>query len=353
MKELVQKVAYLILAVLVGYIFVLLSVPAGWLLGSLLTGIFCSLFIKKLIFPDIIFKFVLGIVGTNIGFMMQPTIFSEMKSFIFPLIITIFITILYALLLGIYLRQNSFLDANTAFFCCLPGGASEAIAISKDYGADQRIVAAFHTGRITFFVLTIPFIVGIFNRGNIEIITEQNEIALTPSKLAIFLLILCSAVFISKNIKIPGGILLVSMLLGFLVGTLLIGVNGMPRYVTGIGQALIGALIGMRFDRESLEQLKSLGPISIKIIVVYLIMSIAVSILFYILTPASFFISLLGTVPAGAPEMSSTATALNLAPALVASLQIMRVMTILLILPLLLKWVTRFGNIDKGETVEK
>ncbi len=156
-----QKLLYFGVALGVGAIFYKLHIPAGWLLGSMLTGVIWSLFVNKLILPDRLFKVALAIIGGNIGFMVVPEQFLSYPLLLPPFILTLFLTILMSLFLGRLMARYTSLDANTAFFCCLPGGASEVIAISKEYGADQGIVAAFHTTRITLFVFLIPLLVGI------------------------------------------------------------------------------------------------------------------------------------------------------------------------------------------------
>ncbi|WP_269799276.1 AbrB family transcriptional regulator [Bacillus sp. FJAT-45037] len=45
-------------------------------------------------------------------------------------------------------------------------------------------------------------------------------------------------------------------------------------------------------------------------------------------------------VPAGAKEMTSTATALQIEPTMVATLQMTRVLVLFMLLPFLIKWFT-------------
>ncbi len=330
-------------ALLVGAVFAYFHVPAGWLLGSLLTGIFTAFYVKKLIFSDGLFKISLAVIGCNIGFMVIPSHFLVYKALIGPFFLTLILTIGCSLLLRKFMLTYSNLHPNTAFFCCLPGGASEVIALSKDYGADQQIVAAFHTSRITLFVLFIPFIVGIYT----PVVSDSSLSAPTPDAMggsvAVFTLfvVMVLTMKLAPYIRFPGASLFLSIGLGFVAHQWIVPFADMPSIVTGIAQGFMGAIIGIRFDRETFSRLRQVGLVSFLTLLLYMGMSFILAFIFYLLTPLEFFTSLLGIVPAGAAEMASTATALQVEPTLVATLQMLRVLTLFLLLPFLIKWFTK------------
>ncbi|WP_052363661.1 AbrB family transcriptional regulator [Geomicrobium sp. JCM 19037] len=153
----IKKVGFLLVAFIVGIVFQTMGVPAGWLLGALLTGIFYGLFIETYNFKGWPFALALALVGANIGIIMEAELFVHLHQYFFPLLVTLMITLFGGLGFGLLLNKWTGLDRTTAFFCTVPGGASEVIALSAHYGADERVVAAFHTARITMFVLLIPF----------------------------------------------------------------------------------------------------------------------------------------------------------------------------------------------------
>lgn len=332
---------YLVIAIAVGGLFARFQVPAGWLLGALMTGIISAFYVKKLMFPDRLFKISLAIIGGNIGFMVVPEQFLTYHVLLLPFFITLVFTLIGAVLLGRFMRRFTGVHSNTAFFCCLPGGASEVIAISKDYGADQRIVAAFHTARITLFVLMIPFIVGLNvslpSQPLTELSLEFREGMVAFLCLAVIVML---TIWLGTRIPLPGAALFFAIALGFITHQWVVPAVEMPTFLTGMAQALMGAIIGMRFDRETFMELRKIGAVSMMTLLLYFIMSFALAFIFYLLTPLEFFTSLLSIVPAGAAEMASTATALQVEPTLVATLQMLRILTLFLLLPFLIKWFT-------------
>lgn len=336
-----QKILYLILAFIVGSLFARWHIPAGWLLGALLTGIVYSLFVKKLYFSDSLFKISLAIIGANIGFMVIPKQFLTYQFLLIPFLITIVLTLTGGILLGKFMQKYSNVHPNTSFFCCLPGGASEVIAISKDYGADQNIVAAFHTTRITLFVLTIPIVVGL----NSVVINPTEQASIGFGEVLFSLLILAGigivSIWLAKKIPLPGVSLLVAIIVGFLAHQWLVPSLEIPKFATGMAQALMGAIVGIRFDRETYNEFKRIGKVSMMTLFLYFMMSFGLAAVFFLLTPLDFFTSLLSVVPAGAGEMASTATALDIEPMMVATLQMLRVLILYATLPFLIKWFSK------------
>ncbi|WP_255357871.1 AbrB family transcriptional regulator [Geomicrobium sp. JCM 19037] len=147
------------------------------------------------------------------------------------------------------------------------------------------------------------------------------------------------AFLLHRLFTFPGAMLIYSIVVGFLLSQFVFDLGTLPNYVAGVGQVLIGAMVGIRFERSTVKRLSSIGVPSLKILAMYVGMALFVALLFFMMTPLNYVTSLLSTVPAGAPEMSSTAFALKLEPSLVASLHIIRMVSIFLVLPLFLRLI--------------
>lgn len=345
------KIIYLVNAVAIGYLFNYLNIPAGWLIGALITGAIYGIFVKRLQFKQISFKVTLAFIGANISMLLSLSTLKKIHHLIFPLLITIMLTLIAGYLLGFLLfKKVQGIDRITAFFCCIPGGASEIIGISSQYGADDRMVAAFHTVRMTFFTMLIPFIISFLNpKVNLESLLLTNSTSFTWQTLIYFLFVIIVTLLLDNTFKIPGGTLIFSILIGFLLVEFVISVDQVPRFMAGIGQSLIGAFVGIRFNKQVLNKLLQAGPITIGILSVFLTLTLFNAFIFKTMTQIPFSTSLISTVPAGAAEMSVTAVALQENPTIVASLHIIRVMLLFLSLPFLLKVYDYFNkNQDKA-----
>ncbi|WP_158737093.1 AbrB family transcriptional regulator [Alteribacillus sp. YIM 98480] len=338
-----EKIICVGAALLLGCILSFLHIPAGWLLGGLLTGIGYGLFLKRLAFEGWPFRIVLALVGVNVGFMMQTEIFQLIGQYFVPLLLSLTLTLAAGVGIGWLMNHWTNLDPLTAYFCCVPGGASEVIALSGDYGADNRVVAAFHTARITFFVLTIPFLAGFFYPDELQ--AKSAGFALEGMELSV-LAGLLSAILVTILLfrlwKVPAGTLFYGIFTGFIISEwVMSGSASLPSYIGGIGQALIGVMVGIRFDRPTFFKLKDIGKPSAILLAIYFLFSLTLAFIFEWMTGLPYMTSLLSTVPAGAAEMSSTAMALHLEPTLVASLHIIRVIALFLFLPFFINLIKR------------
>ncbi|TMN23121.1 hypothetical protein FFL34_14265 [Lentibacillus cibarius] len=155
-----QKVTVILVGFASGYLFNLLHIPAGWLLGAIFVGAIYRLFIAEITFPPLLFDTALAIIGVSISLSIEISMFQQVAGFLLPqlvALVTLFVACFY---LAKILDKFSNLDTKTALFCCLPAGASVMIALSRAYKAKLSIVAAFQSVRIMMLVFTIPLIAG-------------------------------------------------------------------------------------------------------------------------------------------------------------------------------------------------
>lgn len=334
-----SKVIFFIVSFTVGWIMQALGMPAGWLLGALMTGIIWSFFIQKLIFRSELFTVSLALVGISIGFMVVPEEVWAYRMLLPAFLLTLVLTLAGGIVLGKLFGKWSKTSGNTAFFCCLPGGASEVIALSERYNADQRIVAAFHTARITLFVFVVPLLVGIgTNTTGIDIVEPVQSNGINMGLAGLAGLAAALVFFLSRFISFPGAPMFVAIIIGFSLHQLVVPNYEMPNFVMGSAQVLIGSLIGMRFDRETLRELARIGKPSAAALSLYVIMSVVLALVFFVLTSLPFYTTLLAIVPAGAAEMASTAATLELDATVVATLQMLRVLSLFIALPFLIRF---------------
>ncbi|HET7522323.1 MAG TPA: AbrB family transcriptional regulator, partial [Bacillales bacterium] len=153
--------------------------------------------------------------------------------------------------------------------------------------------------------------------------------------------LITAALGLAQVLKIPAAPFLYAMLLAFLFNQFVFSIGVMPNIVVGFGQVLLGAIIGLSFDRTSLIHLKDVGWVSLGVLFLFLILGLLISIIFFLLTPIDYITSLLSMVPGGAPYMASTATLLHLDATMVASVQLIRLLVIFLLLPIVIPYMVK------------
>ncbi|TKD72293.1 AbrB family transcriptional regulator [Pseudalkalibacillus hwajinpoensis] len=346
------KVILLLIAFGTGFLFDLMGIPAGWLLGAMIVGVFYRLMINDITYPNLLFDLSLAVIGVSIGISIKISMFKEVASYLLPLAVSMIILLVASWILGKILGRYSNLDAKTALFCCLPAGASVMMALSREYKADLGIVAAFQTVRIMMLVATIPIVAGLMTSFLSTKEVESSGLGKVaqdtlPLPLAIlcYLLLIGITLVIAKKWRIPIAPFLYSILLAFLFHAFVQPLPSMPNLGVGIGMAMLGVMIGVRFDRRSLSDIKNIGWTSVGILLAFFFLTFVVTFVFYLMTPVDFITSLLAIVPAGAPQMASVAASLELDGSVVAAMQVIRLLVLILIIPALVPFlVSKEGN---------
>ncbi|TLS36935.1 AbrB family transcriptional regulator [Pseudalkalibacillus caeni] len=344
-----NKLVLLIAAFIGGYLFNFFNIPAGWLLGAMLVGAFYRLFIGDVSYSPMLFDLALAVIGISIGLTIKIIMFKQVASFLLPLAVSMFTLLAASWLLGKLLERKSSLDPKTALFCCIPAGASVMMALSREYKANLSMVAAFQTVRIMLLVSTIPITAG-FMSSFIETDEVQKSsigasvgVGLPSSWLGfvLYAFLIGVTLFIAGKWKIPIAPFLYAIILGFLFNTFIHALPSMPNLLVGGGMAMLGVIIGLRFDRESVAEFKSIGWTSLGVLMAFFILTFLSTFVFYLLTPLDFITSLLAVVPAGAPQMASVASLLHLDASIVAAMQVIRLLAIVVLIPLIIPFLVK------------
>ncbi|MCA0987207.1 AbrB family transcriptional regulator [Guptibacillus algicola] len=353
------KVFLLMIAFGVGYLFDLMNIPAGWLLGAMLVGVYYRLMINEISYPNLLFDISLAVIGVSIGISIKVSMFKEVASYLFPLAVSLVILLVASWILGKVLGRYSNLDRKTALFCCLPAGASVMMALSREYKANMGMVAAFQTVRIMMLVATIPIVAGFMtsylNTKEVESSGLNKAVeGAAPMWLAMifYLVLVVVTLLLSKKWRIPIAPFLYSIVLAFVFHAFVQPLPSMPNLGVGLGMAMLGVIIGVRFDRKSLSDIKQIGWTSLWILVSFFFLTFVVTYVFYLMTPLDFITSLLAIVPAGAPQMASVAASLDLDGSVVAAMQVIRLLILILFIPMLVPFLVTKGEKTREEPVE-
>ena len=261
-----------------------------------------------------------------------------------PLAISILLIVLGSFVLCWILYKYTFVDKLTALFSCMPGGASVMISLSEDYGADSRIVTAFHTVRMTVFVICIPLLAGLITNAQGTMQVDENSQAISTMltlKLLILASIVIGSIYVAKVIKIPSAPFTLSMIFGFIFNQFIFPLGEMPAFTVSIPLVLLGGLIGLRFSRDLLKRLSAIKKYVLLIIFLYTLLGSGVAFLVYEVTSLNFTTSLLSIIPGGAAEMASTAALLGQDASFVASFQLIRLLILSLFFPIIAHFMFR------------
>jgi membrane AbrB-like protein len=151
--------AYLGLGLLGGLLGAKLKIPAGALIGAMLTIICFKLFAKVHWEMPKNFTFVIQVfIGIGVGASFQPALMEAMKKIAIPMMISCIVLVGAGVVLAIVFNRLGLVDIGTAYLGTSPGAMSTISVLALESQAQPMLVVCFHFIRVVFVVLTAPLI---------------------------------------------------------------------------------------------------------------------------------------------------------------------------------------------------
>jgi membrane AbrB-like protein len=151
--------SYLGLGLLGGLLGAKLKMPAGALIGAMLTIICFKLFMKVHWEIPRSFTFVLQVfLGIMVGASFQPELVQAMKKIAIPVMISCVVLVGTGVILAIVFTRSGLVDIGTAYLGTSPGAMSALIVLALESEAQPMLVVCFHFIRVVFVILTAPLI---------------------------------------------------------------------------------------------------------------------------------------------------------------------------------------------------
>ncbi|PID24199.1 AbrB family transcriptional regulator [Sporosarcina sp. P7] len=348
-----------------GFLLSFTGLPVGWMIGTLLTATLLFIFKPKILkvsfnqkgIPKYWMAIGQCILGIELGQKVNDSVYYIFLENWLTITIMLLLSIIFSLVSGLIVWKFSDLDMLTSFFSTAPGGLSTIPGIAEELGANTGVVSIAQTIRIFLVVLFIPLCLSFWVIHPIEATghtdlasnTFQGEHLLTT---ALFLGIACLGYFLGVLLKFPAPWLLGSMVAIAIVkssSSVVIGyqlVAWWPPELIILSQVVIGASIGSRFQKEMFKGLKKTLAISFLSTIFLIVSMFFCSVITARITELSFTTSVLAFAPGGIAEMTTTAVVLGADSTLVVAVQVLRVISVCVILPPFFK-LLNYWNIKK------
>lgn len=333
-----------------GYVGYRLRLPAGTLMGSLIGVVLLNLIYgQSWFYADI--RVVLQLVsGAMIGSRILKKDVLELKKLVLPAILMILMLIVMNLVFGGLIYSLGFLDAATSLFATAPGGMSDMVLISDELGANTAYVGIMQLFRLLIIYLFMP---GLFRRilikeGTITPVSKVSEAKVTGQKEAFpvkrFLLLLAAAAvggMLFRKLGVAAGAMTGSMICSAAV-SIWKGKVKFPGKIKFVLQVCSGAFIGIRVDRACVRSLPELAlPLLIMFVGIFLFVFLT-SIILHKFCKMDLAVSLMAATPGGIQEMALLSEDLGTDTAKISIMQTVRLVSIYLIFPTMLKAITEW-----------
>jgi membrane AbrB-like protein len=312
-----------------GAFFAWIHSPLPWMIGSIV-----AMAIAQMAGADLeVFPWGrnagLVVVGTVLGLHFTSPVIHEVSSY-WPWFVALgFVAIGFGALSGGVLAKLSGVDFATCYFGSMPGGASEMAMTGERHGAKSDLVAFAHSLRMLLTVTLFPVAITIAGFSSTDDYVPV-AIPFDAPKLALLLAIGAAAGWMARRIGLP-----TAYMIGSLLATTALTVRGVmlssvPHALPSAAQVLLGAALGVRFDRSFLVKAPRFVASLVPSIAVTLISAALVGWALAKLSGVYVGTGLLAAAPGGIAEMSITAQVLHMGVAFVTAAHAVRYIVVVL-----------------------
>ncbi len=307
-----------------GALFSYLRAPLPWMIGPLLAMACGKFFGATLRSPKGGRATGQVIIGCALGLYFTPVVAREVASHWYLLIIAALFAVLLAYASGWFLTRSAGLDATTALFASVPGGAAEMTILGERFGAKSDRVVLAQSLRVMLVVVIVPFLFTFLGVHGADPY-QPAQLEVDASGLPIFLAAAATAGAFLARLNLPNAWMLGPLAVSIGVTVAEVRLSAMPPAFSNAAQVLLGCALGSGFDRRSMLS----APRFIAMVCVSVMLAILVSALFAwgmafaSVMPAATWV--LATAPGGMAEMCVTAKVLQLGVPLVTAAHVTRV----------------------------
>jgi membrane AbrB-like protein len=285
-----------------------------------------------------------AVIGVVIGLLAQPDTLSGLTRDWVPVLLISLGTLVVSMAAGLLLGLRRGVTPLTGMLALTAGGASGLVAISRDLGGDERLVAVVQYLRVGLVTATMPVVAALAFGGT------SGAAAAAPGPPwwhGMVLLVVCAGagVPLARLTRMPAGGLLGPMLVAIALN--LAGIAdgaSVPAVVVEIAYAVIGWQAGVRFTRASLRTVIGALPAALALIVAIIAACAGLGLLLSALTGASLLDGYLATTPGGVYAVLATAISSGSDVTFVVAVQVLRVIVMLLLAPALARLARRWSG---------
>ncbi|WP_310614614.1 AbrB family transcriptional regulator [Limnohabitans sp.] len=317
--------------------------PLPWMIGPLLATAFASMLGVSTLSWNPLRDAGQWVIGAALGLYFTPQVVGIISGLWWAIVLAV----LWALALGygfgrwlhhVHAQRMPGLDRATTFFSGAIGGAPEMTLLAEREMARTDLVASAHSLRVLVVTVTVPFAMQFSGWHGLDtvppLVRDVSFFGLLVLALFTGLGALAMQMLKRANPWFMGA-LLVSM--GLTMNE--VSLSGIPPWLSNTAQLFIGVSLGVRFTAAFVQTApRWLASVAIGTLAMIGLCACFGGLLGWATnTPLATMI--LGVAPGGIAEMAITAKVLQLGVAVVTAFQVCRLVTVLVLVEPLYKWL--------------
>ena len=280
-----------------------------------------------------------GVLGVYIGTMVHRDALTALGSD-WPIVLGVAVaTLVLSIVAGALLGLHRDVTPLTGALALVAGGASGLVAIARELGGDDRVVAVVQYLRVALITASMPIVVTfVFHAQKTGRIAPSVQTASAPWYLSIGMMIAIVLVGVTAGrlVRLPG-----AGLLGPMTVTIALQLTGLsfgmsvPFALVQLGYAVIGWQAGVAFTRKSFKAIGRALPAALGLIVLLNVATAGLGVLLAHTTGISPLEGYLATSPGGIYAVLATAVETGSNVTFIVAAQVVRILLMLFAAPLM------------------
>ena len=246
----------LALSLIFAGVFDALHLPAALLLGAMLGAILVAIGEGTPRITRCAFVAAQGIVGCLVARSITSEILVSLRAGWLLFISVTVVVILACSGMGWILARKKILPGTTAVWGCSPGGAAVMTLMSEAHGGDMRLVAVMQYLRVVVVTIMATLVsrLWIDHAAASPSIFSNWFADVAWGHLVGTLALAWGGAAIAQRLKLPGGALLLPLILGSTLQANEVMTIVLPPWILALTYITLGWSIGLRFTRQALTQ---------------------------------------------------------------------------------------------------
>ena len=313
-----------------------IGLPAPWLLAGLLGGLAVAVTRGGALdvpqAPTVVSQ---AVVGVALGASVAPGSLGGIAG-AWPLVLALVAATLgSSVAVAFGLARLTEIDRVTAALGMLPGAAPALIAVGDEVDADARLVATMQYGRVLLVVATVPLLALLLGSGaaapGAGPPRPEAPTGLEPVLAAAALAAAGAA--LATLARAPAASLVGPLILSAVAAATGIVPLAVPGLVADAAFVVVGASVGLRFDRESLRHAGRLAPYMAAAVLVLTVICAALGVVLLAALDTDPLTAYLATTPGGISSVLAAAFDSGADLTVVVAVQTLRLMVLALAAP--------------------
>lgn len=332
--ELHSFVLTAIIGSLGAFIATIIGLPAPFLCGPALAVTMAGFLGLKLSVPTILRNASFVVVGISMGTNITPEVFDAARAW--PLsFLAVLLTVVMLLYVAYWILRFGFgYDHTTAMLSASPGHLSYIISLTAETKSDLATVSVIQSVRVLALTLAVPLVV-----EYLELIsTETSTLAPPMHPLVLGFTIVASLAlgWLFLRLRFPAALLLGGVAIS--IGTHVTGVTtgGVPGWMSVPTYVVLGSLIGTRFSRASLRDMRKAFLAGGVVTLAVMLLASIVALLVSKLTGVPLNAVMIAFSPGGLETMAAMAVMMHADSAYVGSHHVLRMLFLSVLMPFVL-----------------